>query len=366
MKSGLLFLAKAVNELNETYQDELAHYGIAGMKWGIRRYQNPDGTLTEAGKKRYGTVENLEAGRTKRQADKYEAAKKSAIASGSAKEISKYASGMSNAEMNDALNRVRNKQALDALVISEGQTKLDNVIKTAGNVASAATNVTKAYNAGAKIVNTFTGKNLPIVGINEAEYKLAKSFAEDKRQAQVDKQLQSHDLAYIKKHADQFTADEIQDAIKRDKALQGVDNRLGGNESSGGKGSKGTKGNDSSSDGDQGSKGKKDTNNDSSSEKKNEPPTYSEPSQERRPKAQVETPTYSQPSQERRPKAPVETPTYSEPKQAPLDTRSAIERINDGSDKVVSFLSTTVSTVSKAFDSSVSSGDDWVRRRYGV
>lgn len=31
-------------------QSELIHYGIHGMKWGIRRYQNPDGTLTPAGK----------------------------------------------------------------------------------------------------------------------------------------------------------------------------------------------------------------------------------------------------------------------------------------------------------------------------
>lgn len=35
------------------YKSYLAHYGILGMHWGIRRYQNSDGTLTAEGKKRY-------------------------------------------------------------------------------------------------------------------------------------------------------------------------------------------------------------------------------------------------------------------------------------------------------------------------
>lgn len=38
----------------EFWREELYHYGIEGQRWGIRRFQNKDGTLTEEGKKRYG------------------------------------------------------------------------------------------------------------------------------------------------------------------------------------------------------------------------------------------------------------------------------------------------------------------------
>ena len=40
--------------LAELDSESLEHYGIPGQKWGVRRYQNEDGSLTEAGKKRYG------------------------------------------------------------------------------------------------------------------------------------------------------------------------------------------------------------------------------------------------------------------------------------------------------------------------
>ena len=41
-------------EMNEGYGTYLAHFGIKGQKWGVRRFQNPDRTWTEAGKERYG------------------------------------------------------------------------------------------------------------------------------------------------------------------------------------------------------------------------------------------------------------------------------------------------------------------------
>ena len=41
--------------MNSLYDESpfLEHHGIKGQKWGVRRFQNPDGTLTAAGKKRY-------------------------------------------------------------------------------------------------------------------------------------------------------------------------------------------------------------------------------------------------------------------------------------------------------------------------
>lgn len=40
-------------------QNELTHYGVVGMKWGVRRYQNKDGSYTKAGLNRYNMSEAI-------------------------------------------------------------------------------------------------------------------------------------------------------------------------------------------------------------------------------------------------------------------------------------------------------------------
>lgn len=44
---------------------ELYHHGTKGMRWGVRRYQNKDGTLTDAGKRRYDRDQRENAGKKK-------------------------------------------------------------------------------------------------------------------------------------------------------------------------------------------------------------------------------------------------------------------------------------------------------------
>lgn len=71
-----------VRRLPGFYDEDLEHTGIKGQQWGIRRYQNEDGTLTEAGKARYGRkirrIQKLEASSAKKQTKAKKFKKKSA------------------------------------------------------------------------------------------------------------------------------------------------------------------------------------------------------------------------------------------------------------------------------------------------
>ena len=95
--------------MHSSNEKELYHHGIKGMKWGVRRYQNKDGSLTEAGKNRQIKSDRRRAVKNRRS--------------------------MSNEELRKGIERLRlEKQYKDLMNenISPGKTMVSDILKSSG------------------------------------------------------------------------------------------------------------------------------------------------------------------------------------------------------------------------------------------
>lgn len=145
--------------------NELQHWGIPGMKWGVRRFQNKDGSLTSAGKKRVSRKvqkqreEALKKARDAREAKKkMEEKKEQLIRSGDAKSILKNKQLFTNAELQKAIDRLDLEQKISAVSdkrVSRGRNVVYDILEKSSK------------NIGSQTMTLLMG-----VGVNKILYKL--------------------------------------------------------------------------------------------------------------------------------------------------------------------------------------------------
>lgn len=119
--------------MNETW---LAHHGIKGMKWGVRRFENPDGTLTEAGKKRYRDKQIKEE----------------------RKLIDENRKSMSDKDLDDAINRLKKEKQLHDLV-NPGNAFVKAIMSDVGKKVLTTALAGAALYGGKVFVSKVFGKN---------------------------------------------------------------------------------------------------------------------------------------------------------------------------------------------------------------
>lgn len=182
----------------------LQHHGIKGMRWGIRRFQRKDGSLTPAGKKRYDDDEKEET------PEEFEARKQKALSSGSAKDVLEFQGKLTNQELQTAISRINYEKQLKDLTVDQRKSAADTMKSLASKLEDVNNTANKGinlWNTAAKVLNTLTDADLPVLdGTNKKDKAI---------NAAKKKLIESGTPEEVAKHFGKFTVSELGDISKR-------------------------------------------------------------------------------------------------------------------------------------------------------
>lgn len=253
--------------------DSLEHHGILGMHWGQRRYQNLDGSLTAAGRLRYGSVSsnssdatkpkmiktkegsfkeavekfnsNFKLSKTDRKKAKAEAeaAKKKEIEERKAQAKAE-ADAKKREEILKSGNAYKMLANLDLFTVEEinavaNRQQAVNRLKTSMSdpVGDVIKNANKAVNAGETVIKGFSTYTKGANMINRiAKKEVLPEFSAEKEKAKKaeerQKKVDTMPLNEFMSHLNDFTSDEIKRRMDRERNSDLLRNRLnsgGGN-----------------------------------------------------------------------------------------------------------------------------------------
>ena len=126
---------------------DLRHHGIKGQKWGVRRFQNKDGSLTPAGAKRYSADDYKSALDKVNKADKtlkdVKKMRNEAEAKTYEKKIKYDLSKMSDKDLQQAVNRLNMEERYTQVMtqrhrLEQGEDKVNKILNAAGSALTGA------------------------------------------------------------------------------------------------------------------------------------------------------------------------------------------------------------------------------------
>ena len=238
------------------HSDYLAHHGIKNQKWGQRRFQNYDGSLTSEGRKRYGVGESNLSKREKKQAEKAKAkaakvrakanSKKKADAQKAAEQkqkrmnylrdhpekIYKYRKELTQDDVTEIMQKVKFDQSLRDIRKAEVQRGMKKIDDIRNNVETGL----KWYKTGKNVYDTIAEVNNALIdmGMNKNGKRMLKFGEKDNKDLkELERLLRTPDgVEQIYKNKDKYSTDDLNKAFKRRQIENLLENQINQNKKS--------------------------------------------------------------------------------------------------------------------------------------